>query len=86
MSQKPVVSSEEVSIRRAPKYLQFSLTGFVLGIFVALVAGLASPEIVGLLVVFGGIAGGGIGILLALIFDFILGRRGRKLQATKIVE
>ena len=86
MSPKPVVSSEEINIRRAPKYLQFSITGFVLGIFVALVAGLASPEIVGLLVVGGGIVGGGIGILLALLFDVILRRRGRKLQATKIVE
>lgn len=86
MSPKPVVSSEEVSIRRAPKYMQFSITGFVFGIFVALVAGLSSPEIVGLLVVFGGIAGGGIGILLALLFDVILRRRGKKLQATKIVE
>lgn len=86
MSQKPVVSSEEVSIRRAPKYLHFSLTGFILGIFIALVAGLSSPEIVGLLVVFGGIFGGGIGILLALLFDVILRRSGRKLQATKIVE
>jgi hypothetical protein len=86
MSPKPVVSSEEVSIRRAPKYLQFSLTGFLLGIFIALVWGLASPEIVGLLVVGGGIIGGGIGILLALLFDLILRRRGKKLQATKIVE
>ena len=86
MSQKPVVSSEEVSIRRAPRYLHFSLTGFLLGILIALIAGLASPEIVGLLVVFGGIAGGGIGIFLALFFDLILRRRGRRLQATKIVE
>jgi hypothetical protein len=66
--------------------LHFSLTGFLLGILIALIAGLASPEIVGLLVVFGGIAGGGIGILLALFFDLILRRRGRRLQATKIVE
>jgi len=86
MTQNPVVSSEEVSIRRAPKYLHFSLSGFILGILIALIAGLTSPEIVGLLVVFGGIAGGGIGILLALLFDLIFRRRGRKLQATKIVE
>jgi hypothetical protein len=86
MTQNPVVSSEEVRIRRAPKYLHFSLTGFLLGILVALIAGLTSPEIVGLLVVFGGIAGGGVGILLALLFDLILRRRGRRLQATKIVE
>jgi hypothetical protein len=86
MSPNPVVSSEEVSIRRAPKYLQFSVTGFLLGIFVALVWGLASPEIVGFLVASGGIVGGGIGILLALLFDLIFRRRGKKLQATKIVE
>ena len=86
MSQKPVVSSEEVCIRRAPKYLHFSLTGFLLGILIALIAGLSSPEVVGLLVVFCGIAGGGIGILLALLFDLILRRRGTNLQATKIVE
>lgn len=86
MSQKPTVSSEEVNIRRAPKYLQFSLTGFMLGIFIALIAGLASPEISGLLIVFGGIFGGGLGILLALVFDAIYRNRGAKLQATKIVE
>jgi len=86
MIQKAVVSSEEVSIRRAPKYLHFSLTGFLLGIFIALIAGLSSPEIVGLLLVFGAIAGGGTGILLALFFDVILRGRGKSLQATKIVE
>lgn len=86
MSQKPTVSSEEVNIRRAPKHLQFSLTGFMLGIFIALIAGLASPEISGLLIVFGGIFGGGLGILLALVFDAIYRNRGAKLQATKIVE
>ena len=86
MSQKPTVSSEEVNIRRAPKYLQFSLTGFILGIFVALIAGLASPDISGLLVAFGGIFGGGIGILAALLFDLFFRGRGAKLQATKIVE
>jgi len=86
MSPKPTVSSEEVNIRRAPKYLTFALTGFILGITIALLAGLASPDVVGLLVVFGGIGGGGIGIVSALIFDLILRRRGRKLQATKIVE
>ncbi|CAB4637270.1 unannotated protein [freshwater metagenome] len=86
MSQKPTVSSEEVSIRRAPKYLHFALTGFILGILIALLAGLSSPEVVGLLVVFGGIAGGGIGILLALLLDIVFRRSGKKLQATKIVE
>jgi hypothetical protein len=86
MSQKPIVSSEEVNIRRAPKYLTFSLTGFIAGIVIALVAGLASPEIAGLLIVIGGIAGGGSAILLALLLDLVLRRRGAKLQATKIVE
>ena len=86
MSQNPTVSSEEVSIRRAPKYLAFSLTGFFLGAVIAFVAGLGTAEFAGLLVAFGGIFGGGIGILAALLFDVFFRGRGSKLQATKIVE
>jgi hypothetical protein len=86
MSQKPTVSSEEVSIRRAPKYLPFSLTGFSLGAVIAFIAGLGTNEFAGLLVAFGGIFGGGIGILAALFSDVYLRGRGAKLQATKIVE
>ena len=84
MSQNPI--PEEVGIRKAPKYLSFSLTGFILGITAALALGLSSPEVVGLLVVIGGIAGGGSGILLALVFDVLLRRRGKKATATKITE
>jgi hypothetical protein len=86
VSQTPIVSSAEVNIRRAPKYLHFALTGFVLGIIVALFMGLSSPAIAGLLNVFGGIAGGGIGIILALVFDAIYRSRGKKLTATKVNE
>jgi hypothetical protein len=86
MSPNPTVSSEEVSIRRAPKHLAFSLTGFFLGAAIAFVAGLGTAEFAGLLVAFGGIFGGGIGILAALLFDVFLRGRGSKLQATKIVE
>ena len=86
MSQTPIVSSAEVNIRRAPKYLHFALTGFVLGIVAALFFGLSSPEIVGLLIVFGGIAGGGTGIILALLFDLIYRSRSKKLTATKVNE
>ena len=52
----------------------------------ALFMGLSSPAIVGLLIVFGGIAGGGTGIILALVFDVIYRSRGRKLMATKVNE
>jgi hypothetical protein len=79
-------SSTEVKIRRAPKYLTFSLTGFILGITVALIFGLGAAEVVGLLVVIGGIAGGGSGILLALAFDIFYRGRGKTLAATKITE
>jgi hypothetical protein len=58
----------------------------VLGIFVALVLGISSPAIVGLLIVFGGIAGGGTGIILALVLDAIYRSRGKKLMATKVNE
>jgi hypothetical protein len=86
VSQTPIVSSAEVNIRRAPKYLHFALTGFVVGIVAALVMGLSSPAIAGLLIVFGGIAGGGTGIILALVFDAIYRSRGKKVMATKVKE
>ena len=86
MSQTPIVSAAEVNIRRAPKYLHFALTGFVLGIVTALVLGLSSPGVVGLLIVFGGIAGGGVGIILALVFDAIYRSRSKKVTATKVNE
>jgi hypothetical protein len=86
VSQTPIVSNAEVNIRRAPKYLHFALTGFVLGMIAAAVLGLSSPEIVGLLIVFGGIAGGGTGIILALVLDAIYRSRGKKLMATKVNE
>ncbi len=86
MSQTPIESTAEVNIRRAPKYLHFALTGFMLGIVVALVMGLNSPAIAGLLIVFGGIAGGGTGIILALVFDAIYRSRGKKVTATKVNE
>lgn len=86
MSQKPILSSEEVSIRRAPKYLHFALTGFIFGILLALFIGLGSPEIVGMLIAFGGIAFGGLGVVLALVLDLIYRRSGKKVQATKITE
>ena len=86
MSQTPIVSSAEVNIRRAPKYLHFALTGFVLGIVAAIFFGLSSPKIVGLLIVFGGIAGGGTGVILALLFDLIYRSRSKKLTATKVNE
>jgi hypothetical protein len=86
VTQNPIVSSAEVSIRRAPKYLHFALTGFVLGIVAALFFGLSSPGVVGLLIVFGGIAGGGTGIILALLFDAIYRSRSKKVMATKVNE
>jgi len=86
MSEKPTVSATEVSIRKAPKYLTFALTGFGLGITIALIFGLSSVEIVGLLVVLGGLTGGTLGILLALSFDLFYRSRGKKLEATKITE
>lgn len=86
MTQNPIVTNTEVNIRRAPKYLHFALTGFVLGVITGLFLGLSSQEIIGLLIVFGGIAGGGIGIILALVFDAIYRARGKKVTATKVNE
>jgi hypothetical protein len=80
------VTSAEVNIRRAPKFLHFALTGVVIGVLTALVIGTSSQAIVGLLIVFGGIAGGGAGIILALMLDALFRSRAKKALATKVNE
>ena len=90
----PIIETESRDSKFIEKFTEhclehkipFSLTGFFLGAVIAFVAGLGTAEFAGLLVAFGGIFGGGIGILAALLFDVFLRGRGSKLQATKIVE
>lgn len=85
------ISTEKVSIRRAPKYLPFLLTGGVIGVIVAVVIGLAipaeqrtaQPVITYLIAYLGGI-GVVLGIVAALILDRIGVARAKSAEATKI--
>ena len=88
MSEKPkqTIQTEKVGIRRAPKYLQFVLSGGFLGILTSLLLGIGSGELQGPLLAIGATVGVGFGILVAVILDRIFLARGKQLDATKITE
>lgn len=88
---KTVLKTEQVDIRRSPKYLTFLISGAVLGIIVALILGLGIPEeqrtakpIVTFLVAFLGGTGAALGITVAMILDRIFAARSKRLDATKL--
>ncbi|MEY4993158.1 MAG: hypothetical protein RIS82_280 [Actinomycetota bacterium] len=90
-SPRKIAKIEQVSIRRTPKYLQFLLTGGILGIIIALIVGASIPEsqrtaepLVTYLVAFFAAIGVGAGIVAALIVDRIFATRSKTLEATKL--
>lgn len=90
-SNKIVMSTETVRIRKTPRFLPFLLTGGILGIIAALVVGLTIPEeqktgepIVTLLVAFFAGIGMSLGIVLTIILDRIGIARAKTLEATKL--
>ena len=90
-SNKIVMSTESVRIRKTPRFLPFLLTGGVLGIIIALVVGLTIPEeqktgepIVTLLVAFFAGIGMSAGIVVAIVLDRIGLARAKTLEATKL--
>lgn len=90
-SNKIVMSTETVRIRKTPRFLPFLLTGGILGIIAALVVGLTIPEeqktgepIVTLLVAFFAGIGMSLGIVLTIVLDRIGIARAKTLEATKL--
>lgn len=90
---RPILTTEQVSIRRSPKYLTFLIAGGVIGIIIALLISLGIPEeqrtarpIITYLVAYIGAAGAAIGITLAMILDRIFAARAKQVDATKLVE
>ena len=88
---KTTMKTEQVTIRRSPKYFQFMITGGVLGLIVALIlnAGIApearsAASILGYLIAFSVALGGGLGITAAVILDRIGSARSKTLEATKL--
>jgi len=84
-------STQDVRIRRAPKYLPFLLLGGVIGLIAALIIGFSIPAdqvtaqpIQGYLVVFLTGIGAGLGILTTLILDRVSAARAKVATATKL--
>jgi len=88
---KTTTKTEQVKIRRSPKYLTFLIAGATLGIIVALILGLSIPEeqrtakpLVTFMVAFLGGAGAALGIIIAVILDRIFVARAKSVEATKL--
>jgi hypothetical protein len=82
--------TETVKIRRAPKFIPFMFTGFLLGGIVALVLtlpitteeGKTAGFITQILVYCLGL-GGGVGLVAAVIFDAVTARKLKDVQVSK---
>ncbi len=91
MANKPKETNQEVSIRRAPKFIPFMSVGAGLGALLGLILGLTIPtdqqtgkSLLGLLVVFLAAVGFGLGVLLVVILDRIFVARSKTAEATKL--
>jgi uncharacterized membrane protein HdeD (DUF308 family) len=77
MSEKATVTTEQVTVRRSPKFLAFMIAGIILGIVAALILTFTLPndsqftltQIFGFLLLITGTVGGTLGLVFALIVD-----------------
>jgi uncharacterized membrane protein HdeD (DUF308 family) len=77
MSEKETVTTEQVTVRRSPKFLTFMIVGIILGIIAALVLTFALPndseftltQIFGFMLLITGTLGGTLGLIFALVAD-----------------
>ena len=91
MSEKATVTTEQVIVRRSPKFLAFMLAGIIVGIVAALILTFAFPndsqftltQIFGFLVLFTGSIGGTLGLVFALIVDRYYTRHVTEVTAEK---
>ena len=88
---KSVIKTQQVKIRRSPKFLPFLVTGAVVGVIVAVILGLSIPAdqrteapVVTYLIGYLGALGAAAGILIAVIVDRIGVARAKTLEATKL--
>ena len=77
MSEKETVTTEQVTVRRSPKFLAFMLAGIIVGIVAALILTFAFPndseftqtQIFGFMLLITGTLGGTLGLIFALVAD-----------------
>lgn len=88
---KTTLKTEQVTIRRSPKFFPFLLTGGILGLIVAFILNaLITPDarsaapILGYLAAFSIVIGAGLGVTSAVILDRIGSARSKTLEATKL--
>jgi len=92
MSEKETITTEQVTVRRSPKYLTFMVTGIILGIIAALILTFALPneseftltQIFGFMLLITGTVGGTLGLIFALIVDRYFSRHVTQATAEKI--
>jgi uncharacterized membrane protein HdeD (DUF308 family) len=92
MSEKETVTTEQVTVRRSPKFLTFMVTGIILGILAALILTFALPneseftltQIFGFMLLITGTVGGTLGLIFALIVDRYFSRHVTQATAEKI--
>jgi uncharacterized membrane protein HdeD (DUF308 family) len=92
MSEKETITTEQVTVRRSPKYLTFMVTGIILGIIAALILTFALPneseftltQIFGFMLLITGTVGGTLGLVFALIVDRYFSRHVTQATAEKI--
>lgn len=85
------VNTEEVQIRRSPKYGTFMALGAGLGIVIGVILAVTQPalgeysieQIVGLLALMLGAIGLGVGAAVALLFDRLLARKTLTVEAKR---
>ncbi|WP_298118318.1 hypothetical protein [uncultured Aurantimicrobium sp.] len=92
MSEKETITTEQVTVRRSPKYLTFMVMGIILGILAALILTFALPneseftltQIFGFMLLITGTVGGTLGLVFALIVDRYFSRHVTQATAEKI--
>ena len=88
-----MAENEEIEIRRAPKVLPWMFTGSALGVIIAILIFVISPDnsevpenFFGLLMIALGSLVLGLGVLVAIIFDFVSPRRAKRAIANRVTE
>lgn len=88
---KTVIKTQQVKIRRTPKFLPFLVTGAVIGVIIAVILGLSIPAeqrteapVVTYLIGYLGALGAAAGIVTAVIADRIGAARAKTVEATKL--
>ena len=88
---KTTIKTQQVKIRRTPKFLPFLVTGAVIGVIIAVILGLSIPAeqrteapVVTYLLGSLGALGAAAGIVTAVIADRIGVARAKTVEATKL--